>query len=284
MTSPAAPYGGDMTVPTIELNNGVTIPQLGFGVFQVPPEDTEAVTAQALATGYRHIDTARAYRNEVGVGRAIAASSLDRDDVFVTTKLWNNRQGHDSALEAFDSSLRRLGLDVLDLYLIHWPAPQQDLYVETWQAFEELQAGGRVRSIGVSNFRIEDLKRLLDLGLSVPVVNQIELHPYLTQDELRTFHAEHQIVTEAWSPLAQGGVLGDPVITELADAKDATPAQIVLAWHLALGNIVIPKSVTPARIAENFASTEVKLGNDEVDAITALNRNERTGFDPSEFG
>lgn len=272
-----------MTVPTIELNNGVTIPQLGFGVFQVPPEDTEAVTAQALAAGYRHIDTARAYRNEAGVGRAIAASSLDRDDVFVTTKLWNNRQGHDSALEAFDASLERLGLDVLDLYLIHWPAPQQDLYVDTWRAFEELHASGRVRSIGVSNFRIEDLQRLLDLGLTVPVVNQIELHPYLTQDELRAFHAEHQIVTEAWSPLAQGGVLGDSVITELAKAKDATPAQVALAWHLALDNIVIPKSVTPDRITENFAATEVKLGNDEVDAITALNRNERTGPDPSRF-
>ncbi len=272
-----------MTVPTIELNNGVTIPQLGFGVFQVPPEDTEAVTARALAAGYRHIDTARAYRNEEGVGRAVAASRLDRDDVFVTTKLWNNRQGHDAALEAFDSSLERLGLDVLDLYLIHWPAPQQDLYVDTWRAFEELHAAGRVRSIGVSNFRVEDLQRLLDLGLTVPVVNQIELHPYLTQDELRAFHAEHQIVTEAWSPLAQGGVLGDPLITELAEAKDATPAQVVLAWHLALGNIVIPKSVTPERITENFASTEVKLGNDEVDAITALNRDERTGPDPWEF-
>jgi 2,5-diketo-D-gluconate reductase A len=272
-----------MTVPTIDLNNGVSIPQLGFGVFLIPPEDTADAVTQALDVGYRHIDTARAYRNEKGVGQAIAASSLDRDDVFVTTKLWNNRQGHDSALEAFDASLERLGLDVLDLYLIHWPAPQQDLYVDTWRAFEELQADGRVRSIGVSNFRVEDLQRLLDLGLTVPVVNQIELHPYLTQDELRAFHADHQIVTEAWSPLAKGNVLDDPVITELAEAKDATPAQVVLAWHLALGNIVIPKSVTPERIAENFAATEVKLGNDEIDAITALNRDERTGPDPSEF-
>ena len=179
--------------------------------------------------------------------------------------------------------MQRLGLDVLDLYLIHWPAPQQDLYVETWRAFEQLYEDGRIRAIGTSNFRVQDLQRLLDLGLTVPVVNQIELHPYLTQDELRAFHADHQIVTEAWSPLAKGRVLDDPVITDLAREKDATPAQVVLAWHLALGNIVIPKSVTPERIAENFASTEVKLGNDEVDAITALNRDERTGPDPSAF-
>jgi 2,5-diketo-D-gluconate reductase A len=272
-----------MTVPTIELNNGATIPQLGFGVFLVPPEDTADVVTQALDVGYRHIDTARAYQNEEGVGAAIASSDLKRDEVFVTTKLWNNRQGHDSALEAFDASLERLELDVLDLYLIHWPAPQQDLYVDTWRAFEELHADGRVRSIGVSNFRIEDLQRLPDLGLTVPVVNQIELHPYLTQDELRAFHDDHQIVTEAWSPIAKGTVLDDPVVTEIAEAKDATPAQVVIAWHLALGNIVIPKSVTPERIAENFAATEVKLGNDEIDAITALNRDERTGPDPSRF-
>ena len=272
-----------MTVPTIELNNGVTIPQLGFGVFLVPPPDTEAVVTHALEAGYRHIDTARAYQNEEGVGAAVAASGLSRDDVFITTKLWNNRQGHDSALDAFDSSVKRLGVDVLDLYLIHWPAPQQNLYVDTWRAFEELQADGRVRAIGVSNFRVEDLQQLLDLGLTVPVVNQIELHPYLTQEELRAFHGEHRIVTESWSPIAQGAVLDDPVVTEIARSKDATPAQVVIAWHLALGNIVIPKSVTPARIAENFASTEVDLGDDEVEAISALNRNARIGPDPSRF-
>ena len=272
-----------MTVPTIELNNGVTIPQLGFGVFLVPPEDTADVVTQALDVGYRHIDTARAYRNEKGVGAAIAASGLKREEVFVTTKLWNNRQGRDAAPQAFEASLERLGLDVLDLYLIHWPAPGQDLYVDTWRAFEELYEAGRVRAIGVSNFRVQDLQRLLDLGLTVPVVNQIELHPYLTQDELRAFHESHEIVTEAWSPIAKGTVLDDPVVTEIAEAKGATPAQVVIAWHLALGNIVIPKSVTPERIAENFAATEVKLGNDEVDAINALNRNERTGPDPSEF-
>ena len=272
-----------MTVPTIELNNGVSIPQLGFGVFQVPPEDTEGVVTRALDAGYRHIDTARAYQNEEGVGRAFASSGLKRDEVFITTKLWNNRQGTDAAPQAFEDSMDRLGLDVLDLYLIHWPAPQQDLFVDTWRVFEQLHADGRIRAIGVSNFRIEDLQRLIDLGLTVPVVNQIELHPYLTQDELRAFHDEHQIVTEAWSPLAQGGVLEDPVVTGLAEEKDATPAQVVLAWHLALGNIVIPKSVTPERIEENFASTEVKLGSDEVDAITALDRGERTGPDPSEF-
>ena len=272
-----------MTVPTIELNNGVSIPQLGFGVFQIPPEDTADVVTQALDAGYRHIDTARAYQNEEGVAAAVAASGLKRDEVFITTKLWNNRQGSDAAPGAFESSMERLGLDVLDLYLIHWPAPQRDLYVETWRVLEQLYQDGRIRAIGTSNFRVQDLQRLFDLGLTVPVVNQIELHPYLTQDVLRAFHDDHQIATEAWSPLAQGGVLDDPVITGLAKEKDATPAQIVLAWHLALGNIVIPKSVTPERIAENLAATEVKLGNDEVDAITALNRDERTGPDPSEF-
>jgi len=272
-----------MTVPTIELNNCTTIPQLGFGVFQVPPEDTEGVVARALEAGYRHIDTARAYRNEEGVGAAIATSPLDRDDVFVTTKLSNDDHGTDSTLKAFDASLERLGIDVLDLYLIHWPIPRQDKFVDTWRAFEQLHADGRVRSIGVSNFRIEDLQRLLDLGLTVPAVNQIELHPYLTQDELQAFHAEHGIVTEAWSPIAKGQVLDDPVVTDLAAAKEATPAQVVIAWHLALGNIVIPKSVTPERIVENFASTEVKLGEDEIEAISALDRGERTGPDPSEF-
>ncbi|MGH3459388.1 aldo/keto reductase [Aeromicrobium sp.] len=272
-----------MTTPTLDLNNGVSIPQLGFGVFQVPPKDTADIVTQALDVGYRHIDTALAYHNEQGVGEAIASSSLSRDDVFVTTKLWNYDQGTDAAFKAFDASLERLGFDVLDLYLIHWPAPQQDRYVDTWKAFEQLYADGRIRAIGVSNFRVEDLQRLLDLGLTVPVVNQIELHPYLTQDELRIFHDKHEIVTEAWSPIAQGAVLDDPVITELARAKDATPAQVVIAWHLALGNVVIPKSVTPDRIAENFASTEVELAGDEIDAISALNRNERTGPDPWEF-
>lgn len=272
-----------MTVPAIELHDGTSIPQLGFGVFQVPPEDTEKVTAQALEAGYRHIDTARAYRNERGVGAAIAASGLPRDDVFVTTKLWNDDQGADSAERAFDASLERLGLDVVDLYLIHWPAPQRDLYVDTWKVFEKLRADGRVRSIGVSNFRLEDLQRLLDLGLSVPSVNQIELHPYLTQHDLREFHAAHEIATEAWSPLAQGAVLDDPVIVDVAKSHDATAAQVVLAWHLALGNVVIPKSVTPERIAENFGATSLTLDDSEVEAITALDRGERTGPDPAVF-
>ena len=272
-----------MTVPTIELHDGVAIPQLGFGVFQVPPEDTEKVTAQALETGYRHIDTARAYRNERGVGAAIAASGPDRDDVFVTTKLWNDDQGADNAERAFDASLERLGLDAVDLYLIHWPAPQRDLYVETWKVLEKLRADGRARSIGVSNFRLEDLQRFLDLGLTVPSVNQIELHPYLTQPELREFHAAHEIATEAWSPLAQGAVLDDPVILDVAEHHDATAAQVVLAWHLALGNVVIPKSVTPGRIEENFAATSITLDDREVEAITALDRGERTGPDPAVF-
>lgn len=272
-----------MTVPTIELHDGVSIPQLGFGVFQVPPEDTEKVTTQALGAGYRHIDTARAYRNERGVGAAIAASGLPRDDVFVTTKLWNDDQGADSAERAFDASLERLGLDAVDLYLIHWPAPQRGLYVDTWKVFEKLRADGRARSIGVSNFRLEDLQRLIDLGLSVPSVNQIELHPYLTQPELREFHAAHEIATEAWSPLAQGAVLDDPVIVEVAKSHDATAAQVVLAWHLALGNVVIPKSVTTERIQENFDATSLTLEDDEVAAISALDRGERTGPDPAVF-
>ncbi len=272
-----------MTVPGIELGPGVTIPQLGFGVFQIQPEDTESVVAHALETGYRHIDTARIYGNEEGVGAAVAAAGIPRDELFVTTKLWNNSHATQRALKAFDASMERLGLDVLDLYLIHWPAPQQGLFVEAWKVLEKLQADGRVRAIGVSNFRVADIQRLLDLGLTTPAINQIELHPYFTQDELRSFHAEHGIRTEAWSPIAQGAVLDDPVLGEIAAARGATPAQVVIAWHLALGNVVIPKTVTPARIAENFAATEVELDADEVAAITALNRDLRTGGDPWTF-
>lgn len=269
-----------VTVPTIELNNGVTIPQLGFGVFQVPPPETKVAVAAALETGYRHIDTAKIYGNEEGVGQAVAESGIARDELFITTKLWNSDQGHDSALAAFDTSIAKLGLDYVDLYLIHWPTPSNDRSIDTWKAFEKLYADERVRAIGVSNFRAEDLQRILDLGLTVPTVNQIELQPNLVQQELREFHAKHDIATEAWSPLAQGKVLGDKPIVDIAEEHGKSPAQIVLAWHLALGNVVIPKSVTPSRIAENFDIFDIALSDDEVASITALNSDSRVGPDP----
>jgi len=270
-----------VTVPNIELNNGVSIPQLGFGVFQVPPAETKAAVKTALETGYRHIDTARIYGNEEGVGEAIADSGIAREDLFVTTKLWNDDQGYESTLEAFETSIKKLGLDYLDLYLIHWPMPARDTYVDTWKAFEKLYADERVRAIGVSNFRIEDLQRLLDLGLTVPAINQIELHPALIQSELREFHSRHEIVTEAWSPLAKGDVLGEPAITDIAKAHGKSSAQIIIAWHLALGNVVIPKSATPSRIAENLDVFDISLSDDEIAAIAALDRGYRTGPDPS---
>jgi 2,5-diketo-D-gluconate reductase A len=270
-------------IPTIELNDGVTIPQLGFGVFQVPPEDTEAVVSQALEAGYRHIDTAAAYRNEAGVGRAIAASGLPREELFVTTKLWNDRQGRTTTIEAFARSAEALQLDVIDLYLIHWPIAMADRYVETFEAFTQLQGDGRVRSIGVSNFQEAHLRRVVDEVGVTPSVNQVELHPRLTQEPLREVHRELGIATEAWSPLAQGAVLGDPAITSVAAAHGKTPAQVVLRWHLQLGNIVIPKSVTPERIRENIDLFDFELSEDEVGSISALNRDERTGPDPDTF-
>ena len=270
-------------IPTIGLNDGVTIPQVGFGVFQVPPQETEKAVSEALETGYRHIDTAAAYRNEAGVGTAIAASGIPRDELFITTKLWNDQQGHDRALQAFAASAERLGLDVVDLYLIHWPIATADRYVETFRAFTELQADGRVRSIGVSNFQEAHLRRVVDEVGVTPSVNQIELHPYLQQAPLRAVHAELGIATEAWSPIAQGAVLDDPAITALADRHGRTPAQIVLRWHLQLGNIVIPKSVTPERIRENLALFDFELSADDLATIAALNRDERTGPDPDTF-
>jgi diketogulonate reductase-like aldo/keto reductase len=270
--------------PVITLNNGVQIPQLGFGVFQVPLEETERVVSTALEIGYRSIDTAAAYQNEEGVGRAIASSGLARDEVFVTTKLWNADHGYDQALRAFDASLARLGLDTVDLYLIHWPVPSADLYVETWRALEKLASDGRVRAIGVSNFTADHLGRLAAETGTVPAVNQVELHPYFPQTELRAVHAAHGIATEAWSPLAQGGeLLADATITRLADRYGVTPAQVVLRWHLQLGNIVIPKSVTPARIQENFDVFSFDLSADDLAAITALNTGRRLGADPATF-
>ncbi|MGW3959504.1 aldo/keto reductase [Amycolatopsis sp. NPDC005003] len=272
------------SVPVIELTNGVRMPQLGYGVFQVPDDETATAVKAALDAGYRSIDTAAVYGNEKGVGQAIAESGIARDELFVTTKLWNSAQGYDSTLKAFDASMAKLGLEQLDLYLIHWPTPKRDKYLDTWKAFEKLYADGRVRAIGVSNFQPAHLERLLDAAEVAPTVNQVELHPYLQQRELREFDAKHGIATEAWSPLAKGGsLLGDPVIAELAVKHSRTPAQIVLRWHLQLGNVVIPKSVTPSRIEENFDLFGFTLTEEEMESLTPLDRGERTGPDPDTF-
>nr|WP_145491967.1 MULTISPECIES: aldo/keto reductase [Streptomyces] len=271
------------SVPAVTLNNGVEIPQLGFGVFQVPDDETAAAVTAALETGYRSIDTAAVYGNEKGVGRALAASGLPREDLFVTTKVWNTDQGYDATLRAFDTSLARLGLDHVDLYLIHWPAPARDLYRDSWRALERLAGEGRIRAAGVSNFQPGHLRRLLEGATLTPAVNQIELHPGLQQAELRAFHAEHGIATEAWSPLAQGAVLGERAIGDLAAKYGRSPAQIVIRWHLQLGNIVIPKSATPARIRENFDVFGFTLTAGEMQALAALDRGLRTGPHPDEL-
>lgn len=272
-------------VPSTTLNNGVEIPQLGFGVFQVPDAETTAAVAAALQAGYRSIDTAAIYGNEAGVGRALAESGIARDDLFVTTKLWNADQGYDTTLAAFDRSLGELGLDHVDMYLIHWPTPARDRYLETWKAIEKLVADGRVRAAGVSNFQPAHLRRLLDNSAVVPAVNQVELHPGLQQRELRAFHAEHGIATEAWSPLGQGkGLLEDATLASLAEKYGKTPAQIVLRWHVQLGNIAIPKSATPSRIKENIQVFDFELAEDDVKAISALETGVRVGPDPDTFG
>ncbi|AZS83974.1 aldo/keto reductase [Streptomyces griseoviridis] len=269
-------------VPPITLNNGVEMPQLGFGVWQVPDDEAERAVATALESGYRSIDTAAIYGNEEGTGRAIAASGLPREDVFVTTKLWNSDQGYDSTLRAFDTSLAKLGLEYVDLYLIHWPAPDRDSYVDTYKAFERLHADGRVRAIGVSNFLPEHLKRLLDETSVVPAVNQIELHPQLQQRELRELHAEHGIATEDWSPLGSGkGLLEVPALVAIAQKHERTPAQVVVRWHLQVGNIVIPKSVTPSRIKENIDVFDFSLDSEDLAAISALDEGRRVGSHPS---
>ncbi len=271
-------------VPTVRLNSGFEMPQLGFGVFKVPQDETERAVTTALQAGYRSIDTAAMYGNEDGVGQAIEDAGLARDELFVTTKLNNDAHGFDAALQAFETSRRRLGLDYLDLYLIHWPLPATDRYVETWQALVKLRNDGGVRSIGVSNFQPAHLDRIIDATGVVPAVNQIELHPYLAQPELRAYHADLGIATEAWSPLAKGGdLLSDQTVTSLAEKYGRTPAQVVLRWHLQLGNVVIPKSVTPDRIRENFDVLDFELDPDDMASIEALDRAERTGPDPDRF-
>jgi 2,5-diketo-D-gluconate reductase A len=270
-------------VPSVSLSDGDTIPQLGFGVFQVPPKETAEAVTRALLAGYRHIDTAAGYHNEAGVGQAIHAAGLERDEVFVTTKCANDDHGREQAKHALKASLEQLEMEFVDLYLIHWPVPSRDKYVETWQAFIELQNEGLVRSIGVSNFQPAHLERLINETGVKPTINQIELHPRLQQVGLRHEHEELGIVTEAWSPLAQGRVLDDPTITEIARAHGKTPGQAVIRWHLQLGNVVIPKSVTPERIIENFDVFDFNLSTDEMAAIDALDAGERTGPDPDTF-
>jgi len=270
--------------PTLTFNNGVQTPQLGFGVFQVPPDEVVEPVATAIEAGYRLIDTAAAYQNEEGVGKAISASGVPRDELFITSKLWNADQGRDKTLTAFDTSMDKLGLDVLDLYLIHWPMPRTDLYVETWKTFEEIYATGGVRAIGVSNFTAHNLNRLREESGIVPAVNQIELHPRLPQEELRALHAERGIVTEAWSPIGQGqGLLDDPVINKIAHSLDRTAAQVVLRWHIQLGNMVIPKSVNADRIKANIDVFDFELAPADMGEITALASGGRVGPDPDDF-
>ncbi len=272
-------------VPDITLNTGNTIPQLGFGVFQIPADEVVEPVKAALETGYRSIDTAAAYGNEEGVGKAIAESGLARDDLFVTTKLWNDRHNYDEALRAFDESLAKLGLDYVDLYLIHWPYPGQDLYVDAWKALQKLHSDGRAKNIGVSNFQIHHLRRLFEETDVVPAVNQVELHPNLPQSDLRAFHAEHDITTEAWSPLGQGkGLLDDETLRSLADKYDKSPAQIVLRWHLQLGNVVIPKSATPSRVRDNIDVFNFELADDDLAVIASLETGVRVGPDPDVLG
>lgn len=272
--------------PAITFHDGRSIPQLGYGVWQVENDVAADVVVKALDAGYRHVDTARGYNNEEGVGKALKTAGLDRDSVFITSKVPNQDQGYENTLRSFDASMADLGLDELDLYLIHWPVPSKGLAVETWKALIELQRQGRIRSIGVSNFRIEDLEQLEAETGVVPVLNQIELHPYFNQPELREYHASKNIVTESWSPLGQGGgELEDPVILEIAKAHDADPAQVLIAWNLALGNVVIPKSATPERIVSNFASLEVELSDAEIEQITGLHKGEagRQGGNPDDM-
>lgn len=272
------------TSPNLTFNDGRTIPQLGYGVWQVDDATAEDVVGRAFKAGYRHIDTAKIYGNEAGVGRAIEASGLSPEELFITTKLWNADQGYESTLAAFEESMQRLGLQTLDLYLIHWLQPKQGKYVDTWKALIELQKRGRVRSIGVSNFTVEALQEIIDETGVVPAINQVETHPYFNQAELRAFEADKGILHESWSPLGSGkGLLEDPVLAGIAEKRGATPAHVVLAWHLALGLVVIPKSVTESRIIENWGALEVSLTDEDVAAINGLDKGEagRIGANPA---
>jgi 2,5-diketo-D-gluconate reductase A len=275
------------SIPTVTLNDGRSIPQLGFGVFQVEPAETAEAVSTALEVGYRHIDTAEMYGNERGVGEAVRASGLDRAEVFITSKLNNGYHRPDDARRAFDETLTELGFDYVDLFLIHWPLPTlyDGDFVSTWKTLEEFREEGRARSIGVSNFQVEHLQRLAAVSDQVPAVNQIELHPYLLNAQVRAYDEAHKIATQAWSPIAQGGVLDDPVITAIAGKLGKSPAQVVLRWHIQRGNIVFPKSTTPARIKENFELFDFQLEADDIASITALDKGEagRTGPHPDTF-
>jgi 2,5-diketo-D-gluconate reductase A len=272
-----------MTAGSITLNDGNVIPSVGLGVWQTPPEVTERAVAAALKAGYRHVDTAAAYGNEREVGRAIKESGLARDDVFIVTKLWNGDQGYDNTMAAFEQSIENLGVDYLDLYLIHWPVPAIGEFVDTWRAFGALRDLGRIRSIGVSNFEPEHLNTLIDTTGIVPVVNQIELHPLFPQTELREVHAKLGIATEAWSPLGQGSLLENPTITRIAEAHSKTAAQVLIRWHLQLGNIVIPKSVNPERIESNFDVFDFELSASDMASLASLENGTRLGPDPRTF-
>jgi 2,5-diketo-D-gluconate reductase A len=270
-------------VPEISLNDGTTIPQVGFGVYKVPQDDAERVVSDALSVGYRSIDTAALYGNEAGVGKAIRASDIPRDEIYVTTKVWNDMQGRELARTSFERSMEELGLERLDLLLIHWPAPGNDRYVETWETFAELRRTGRVTSIGVSNFEPEHLRRLMDETGVVPVLNQVELHPYLAQAELRIFHELHGIATEAWGPLARGRVADDPVLRRIGAAHGRSPAQVALRWEIQLGVVTIPKSERRERMAENLDVLDFDLTADEMAEIDARHRDGRTGPHPQQL-
>ena len=270
--------------PLITLADGRTIPQLGLGVYKVEDALATRLVAGAIDAGYRHIDTAALYFNETGVGAGVRESGIAREDLFITTKVWNDDQGYDETLRAFDASLDKLGMDYVDLYLIHWPAPKQDRYVETWRALEKLQADGRTRSIGVSNFSPARIERLRENSDAVPVINQIELHPWLPQTETREYDASRGILTEAWSPLARGKAIGDPVLTEIGRKYGKSAAQVVLRWHVELGLVVIPKSNTLERIRENSQVFDFALDADDLAAISSLESGERTGSDPDNVG
>lgn len=268
--------------PLLTLNDGHTIPQLGLGVYKVGSAEAARAVETAIDSGYRHVDTAAFYNNERGVGAGIAASGIPREDVFVTTKVWDTDHGYDRTLRAFETSRAKLGLDYVDLYLIHWPVPSKDLYVETWRALERLRADGLVRSIGVSNFATHHLDRVLAEADIVPALNQVELHPWLPQAAVREYDSRHGILTEAWSPLARGRIIGDPVLERIAAGHDKSAAQVVIRWHLQLGNVVIPKSVTDARIRENFDVFDFELDEADLAAISGLESGARTGMDPDD--